>query len=397
MEKVVTLPELPRSDSAAATQAIDRVMAERNHPASPAAAARAGFEACRRIGARQRVFTMAAQVAAGRAASPDMELPDLESQVEYWCDAHAKARSAEIDAKGDAELLLAERRRAVALVEEVDRLLADSGIPQSHPARVKIAKGVNLCARIDPAFPHIGQEPSAFAVTADAELREKESHRLLSLAPSLVQVATAEWKREANRLIAAMFREDNPVLRSMTAQDLRRHCGVVGPAELKATGYDHWRHAVHMLEAFAKPPYKPELVTGALATLTHIQDILPGPGREIAEITALLRLVREPHQADKIDTRDSYLVKQFQTLVKELLKYEEYTDHQRRLARLSSLQKALALAERLEQAATQQAGSQDADPAIVRMRAEFQSLRNLIQTALSGVPTLTSDELSLPE
>lgn len=44
-----TLPELPRSDSAQAQQAIEAMFAERNYPSSPNACARLGFEAAVRL------------------------------------------------------------------------------------------------------------------------------------------------------------------------------------------------------------------------------------------------------------------------------------------------------------------------------------------------------------
>lgn len=54
-------PELPRSDSQEAEQAIEQVMAERHYPTNPAAAARAGFEAACRLLARKKQLSSIVQ------------------------------------------------------------------------------------------------------------------------------------------------------------------------------------------------------------------------------------------------------------------------------------------------------------------------------------------------
>lgn len=78
--RVVTLPELPRSDSTAAEEAINKLFADRHWPTSPAACARLGFEAARRLAQQQRTLTVAAQAGAGNLLH-DLYLESIEREL----------------------------------------------------------------------------------------------------------------------------------------------------------------------------------------------------------------------------------------------------------------------------------------------------------------------------
>lgn len=60
-EPANTSSQLPRSDSPEAARLIEEVMAERNYPSSPQAAARAGYEACFRMSERNRQMVQIVQ------------------------------------------------------------------------------------------------------------------------------------------------------------------------------------------------------------------------------------------------------------------------------------------------------------------------------------------------
>ena len=145
-EITVTLPRLPRSDSSKASHLIDQVMQERNWPTSPQAAARVGFEAAYRMANEQLALTLASQFSVKLSEWPEAQnllkltWRDVDN---YWVREHARARSAELAMREDVERLLAERHRAICLMEEIDRLLTEQGCPTTHPVRALISKSVN--------------------------------------------------------------------------------------------------------------------------------------------------------------------------------------------------------------------------------------------------------------
>lgn len=179
--KTIVLPELPRSDSREAAAAIEELMRQRNYPCNPQAAARVGFEACRRISFRQRLFGLAAQAAAG-SDLPASQIPYLRTQVDFWSTEHAKARLSEMAMREDVrrlqernEQLLRERHRALALCEAIDESLASTGVRPSHRVRVLLAQRVRPFQ--EEFFPPTGEVPDKAPADPKEPHLERASNR----------------------------------------------------------------------------------------------------------------------------------------------------------------------------------------------------------------------------
>lgn len=154
--KVVTVPSLPRSDSTQAAAAIEQVMAERSWPCNPAAAARAGFEAARRLSEHNRLMTFSAQIGASSLNDahdiPLEDFPRLRDQLIYWEGLYSSSSEQLQQHAQEIEQLREQVRRAQRLLESVDGVLAGKGLEATDPARRLLATPNPFGVEVFPAL-----------------------------------------------------------------------------------------------------------------------------------------------------------------------------------------------------------------------------------------------------